>query len=194
MGRLRQLAVINMNRLFSPDKKDKGFTLIEMMVAVSIFVIVAFIVVSSLLTLSYAYKRAQKMRLLMDNLGFSTQNMSLNIREGVDYSTPSCPIGGVGNCLQFQAIDSWLKKESKYVCYSLSSTEGIIKCVDGCLCSDYTDLTSPEIKITKLNFEVRSGATSPKNSVKIFVAGEAGTGREYTNFFIQNTVSQRNIK
>lgn len=175
---------------FNKESKQ-GFTLVEMMVAVSIFVIVAFIVVSTLLTLSYAYKKAQRMRLLMDNLGFSLQSMSLNLREGVNYSKPSeCPNG---ECIQFKPIDSLLLGENKNVCYIFdSSNQKIKKCEDGCPCvGESSDLISPEINITKLKFEVLEGVQ--KKAVKIMVAGESGKGREFTDFFIQTTVSQRNV-
>ena len=57
--------------------KNRGFTLIEMMVSVSIFVIVALIVSGVLVQLSAAYKKAQAMRLLMDNLNFALEKINL---------------------------------------------------------------------------------------------------------------------
>lgn len=180
--------------------KKTGFTLIEMMVAVSIFVIVAFIVVSTLLTMSYAYKKAQKMRLLMDNFNFALQAMSLTIREGVDY------IGENDNWIKFKPIDSWLEGENNYICYSFHSDsetdKGYIEKCSGdinlsCPCSGSgVRFTSPDIDVDKLSFSINdSGFVSQNglNKVKIMVGGEAGTvPREKTSFFIQNTVSQRN--
>lgn len=177
------------------DKKSqKGFTLIEMMVAVSIFVIVAFIVVSTLLALSYSYKKAQRMRLLMDNLGFSVQVMSLNIREGIGYEIPSGCLT-FSDCFKFKPIDSWLSGVGGEVCYSYYSDGvrgGIKKCENSCPCVDGDlDLVSQDINITKLKFEITEGIQ--KNLVKIMIAGESGKNKELTDFFIQNTVSQRNV-
>ena len=176
--------------------KSKGFTLIEMMVSVSIFVIVAFIVVSTLLTMSYAYKKAQKMRLLMDNLNFSLQSMSLNIREGIDYEIAN-------TWIKFKPIDSWINNDNKYVCYSLSDQDPdlksyIEKCSGSnlsCPCTNENSrFTSPDIDITNLQFTLNENSSLVKrNKVKIIIKGEAGTvSREKTSFFIQNTVSQRN--
>jgi len=181
------------------EPKTKGFTLVEMLVSVSIFVIVAFIVVSTLLTMSYAYKKAQRMRLLMDNLGFSIQTLSLNIREGVGYSQSDCSPNEAEGCFEFQPLDSWLSNESANVCYRRYVREdngpgGILKCNSSCSsCSvnSGSDIISPEINITKLQFIETSG--NQKSLVKIMIAGEAGANRDFTDFFIQNSVSQRNV-
>lgn len=182
--------------IYKTKNKKSGFTLVEMMVAVSIFVIVAFIVVSTLLTMSYAYKKAQVMRLLMDNLGFSIQSMSLNIREGVGYSQDNCSIDK--GCFQLNPIDSWLDHPANpgTVCYDLydrGSSKGIRKCDKACPCGEEgSDIISPEIDITKLSFIVSEPLVN-QNKVKILISGKAGKNpREATNFFIQNTVSQRN--
>lgn len=188
--------------IIQAKKTKSGFTLIEMMVAVSIFVIVAFIVVSTLLTMSYAYKKAQKMRLLMDNFNFALQAMSLTIREGVDYK-PACD---GDRCIKFKPIDSWLEGGNDYICYNFidgsESEKGYIeRCLgDGnlaCPCSgNAVRFTSPDIDVDNLSFVINDDGPISQNGlnkVKILISGEAGTApREKTSFFIQNTVSQRN--
>lgn len=165
-------------------KRQQGFTLIEMMVAVSIFVIVAFIVVSTLLTLSYAYKKAQKMRLLMDNFNFALQSMSINIREGVSYQ-------GEGDKISFIPIDSWLNGSEARVCYKLDSSR-IKKCANDCGCLGVSSyITSPDIKVDDLKFSITG--SSDRKLVKIFVKGTAGNNRDKTEFAVQNSVSQRNM-
>lgn len=177
--------------------KKKGFTLIEMMVSVSIFVIVAFIVVSTLLTLSYSYKKAQKLRILMDNLGFSIQSMSINIREGVNYSQPSV-CASDKSCIEFKPIDSWLGlsgNSDDLVRYYLEDSS-IKKCpvVAGSCFEAGILLTSPEIKIKSLKFIFDTSPSQEQKKVKIMIDGEAGTvPREKSTFFIQNTISQRSI-
>ena len=142
------------------------------------------------------------MRLLMDNLGFSIQSMSINIREGVDYNQTGC--SNNKDCIQFMPIDSWLSNPpGNPVCYSLD-VNSLRKCeVTGssaCPCSydSGSALTSPEIKIKNLKFtivpEPNLSNSLVQKKVKIIIAGEAGTvSRDLTNFFIQNTVSQRSV-
>lgn len=183
--------------MFKNKIDKKGFTLIEMMVAVSIFVIVAFIVVSTLLTMSYAYKKAQKMRLIMDNFNFSLQAMSLGIREGINYQAEGC---ADGTCFGFTPNDAYLNPNPAEpisdVCYSLGDMgEGkgaILKCSESCPCPvvEANRFTSSDINVTNLNF--KEDTTLAKNKVRILIQGTAGTGREEVEFFIQNTVAQRN--
>ncbi|MCX6713057.1 MAG: type II secretion system protein, partial [Candidatus Vogelbacteria bacterium] len=62
-----------------------GFTLIEIMVAVSIFVIVAFIVTSTLLVVLDANRRANAWRSIMENVNFAIDSMSYKIKFGREY-------------------------------------------------------------------------------------------------------------
>lgn len=65
--------------------QKKGFTLIEIMVAVSIFVIVAFIVTSTLLAILEAGRRANKIRLIVDNMNFALDSMTYKLKFGGEY-------------------------------------------------------------------------------------------------------------
>lgn len=65
--------------------RRQGFTLIEIMVAVSIFVIVAFIVSTTLLVVIDASRRANVMRAVMDNINFAVDSMSFKLKFGHNY-------------------------------------------------------------------------------------------------------------
>lgn len=184
-----------LDKKFNKSHSPKGFTLIEMMVAVSIFVIVAFIIITTLLTMSYAYKRAQKMRLIMDNFNFALQSMSLNIREGINYS----PVGVPSDNIQFIPIDASLTGGAS-MCYSLRTVSGangyVEKCSIGgsvsCPCSGRgSRFTSADINVKNLKFNIEGFGN--KKKVEILIQGEAGVReKEKTSFFIQTTATQRN--
>lgn len=70
---------------FRQNKDKTGFTLIEIMVAVSIFVIVAFIVTSTLLAILDAGRRANQIRLIVDNMNFALDSMTYKMKFGSDY-------------------------------------------------------------------------------------------------------------
>jgi len=176
------------------NNSSRGFTLIEMMVAVSIFVIVAFIVTSTLLTMSSAYKKAQKMRVLMDNLSFSIQEMSLTFREGKNYS---CQNSGC----ELIPASSWIGGGSGKVCFKKfdrgDGTSGILRCEGDCascgssLDGSY-DMISPEINIQNLSFNVLPLIGGGTRRVVINIRGLAGQGTKYeTDFNIQTTAAQR---
>ena len=61
--------------------RRKGFTLIEIIVSVTIFVSVALIVSGALVSLTRANRKAQDIRLLHQNLTFTLDSMSLKMRE-----------------------------------------------------------------------------------------------------------------
>ena len=70
------------------NKKNKnigGYTLIETMIALAIFLIVIVIGIGALLNAYTINKKSQDMRSIMDGLSFTMEDMSRNIRTGYDY-------------------------------------------------------------------------------------------------------------
>lgn len=61
---------------------QKGFTLLEAMVAIAIFTIVMVIGISALLNVSATNKKAQNLRTIIDNLSFDMEDIARNFRLG----------------------------------------------------------------------------------------------------------------
>ncbi|MDD5050415.1 MAG: type II secretion system protein [Candidatus Pacebacteria bacterium] len=75
-----------MINFISPKKtQNSGFTLIEMMVAVSIFAIVMTISMAALLNIIAINRKSQAVKTVMNNLNFAMEEMSRDIRFGLDY-------------------------------------------------------------------------------------------------------------
>ncbi|HBM45415.1 MAG: hypothetical protein UR85_C0011G0009 [Candidatus Nomurabacteria bacterium GW2011_GWF2_35_66] len=66
-------------------QKKSGFTLIEIMVSISIFSVVMLIVIGALLMLNDANKKAQATRAIVDNLNFAMDDITRSIRTGKDF-------------------------------------------------------------------------------------------------------------
>ncbi|HPS21214.1 MAG TPA: prepilin-type N-terminal cleavage/methylation domain-containing protein [Candidatus Paceibacterota bacterium] len=66
-------------------KKIRGFTIIEMMIAIAIFLVVVVFGMQSLLNANFVQKKSQSMRSLYDSLTFALDDMSKNIRVGSSY-------------------------------------------------------------------------------------------------------------
>ena len=73
--------MINLNN----KKNNKGYTIIETMVAVSIFVILVVVGMSTLFNASNVSKKGKDLRNIMDNFNFVVEEMSRNIRDGYNY-------------------------------------------------------------------------------------------------------------
>ena len=66
-------------------KQNTGFTLIEMMIAITIFLFVVMIGMTALLNAGAVHNNSKNMNSIMDNLSFIMDDMSRNIRTGFDY-------------------------------------------------------------------------------------------------------------
>src|SRR3989344_6877449 len=66
-------------------KYNAGFTLIEIMVSVSVFAVVVIIAVGALISINDANRKVQSMRALMYNLNFALENISRTLRTGSSY-------------------------------------------------------------------------------------------------------------
>jgi prepilin-type N-terminal cleavage/methylation domain-containing protein len=74
-----------MSTLFIQKKIGKGFTLVEIMVAISIFAIVAVVAVGALLKIVDANKKAQSLETSVNNLNFIFDSMTREMRVGTNY-------------------------------------------------------------------------------------------------------------
>lgn len=65
---------------------NKGFTLIEIMVSLMIFSIVAFIAVGALLKIVDANRKSQTLKVTINNINFALESMSRELRVGTNYT------------------------------------------------------------------------------------------------------------
>ncbi len=70
---------------------QKGFTLIEVMIAVGLFVVIMVFGIGSVLSTNDAHKKSQSQRAVNDNLSFVIEDMSRNLRLGSNYRCPINP-------------------------------------------------------------------------------------------------------
>lgn len=94
------------------SNNKSGFTLIEMMVAVALFVVVALIASSTLIAVSTALRRAQNMKVLTDQVSIAMDSMTLRMttKNPDDFvctlpcnpsNTISFTQGGLGNVVTY---------------------------------------------------------------------------------------------
>jgi len=171
--------------------------MLELVVAVAIFTIVAFISISTLLSVLGTYRKTQAVKTIMDNLSFALDSMSRAIRVGTDYECSkvqsdgsvvqssegvNCPSGGDA----FKFTDS----SSQNVIYYLHQNKIWRKIGNG----DSVPLTSPEVTVERLKFYVSGALLSDNLAPKVIMStkGYAGVNaNSKSTFEIQTTVAAR---
>lgn len=67
------------------EKEQHGFTLIEIIVALGLFAVVGVVAVGTIMRVVDANKKAQTLRLTVDNINFTLESMSRELRVGTSY-------------------------------------------------------------------------------------------------------------
>jgi type II secretory pathway pseudopilin PulG len=178
------------------QRSSKGFTLVETLVSLGIFVTVMTVSVSSLVIVNNAALRAQQMRVLLDNINFAIDSMVRTIRTAEAVACGAVPQGE--DC----PMGSGFKGEMLYVESTLGQNEDIVyrqsggviekKIGDGS--TNWLSMTSSDIEITKLDFYVTGTALNDTDQpiVRIFIAGIAKTkGGQSAPFSFQTAVTPR---
>lgn len=84
-------------------QKQKGFTLVELIVSITLFTSVMFIATGALLSIVNVNKKAQAQQSAINNVNFALENMARNIRTG---STYICGNFDESAILSYEAIET----------------------------------------------------------------------------------------
>lgn len=192
--------------------KNQGYTIIETMIAVSLFLVVTMAGMTALLNANLVNKKSQNMRSIMDSLNFIMEDMSRNLRVGYNYHCISSGLEGFGpqitepqSCVSggIIAFENDLgdpELDSDQWMYKIESPDGIkpyniYKSTDSG--SNWVQLNPDEIIIDPNSFFSVTGAEAPPDSTQPFVTiklkGNINFKNTTTPFNIRTAVSQRVI-
>ena len=203
-----------MNNKKITNINKKGFTLVEIMVATSIFMVIMLVAMGSLIVSSDAAKKAKALRSAMNNVNFALESMTRSLRTGTDYacitsggfilpldSKADCPLengeGGIAVAFTPANFDPKNTDRPTNTAFVLNEREDgtskvLQRCHNGELC---VDLVSPEVNIERLTFFVNgSGDDLTQPSVYILIKGSVKIKDEVTTFAVQTNVSQRSAE
>lgn len=171
--------------------KKKGFTLLEILIAVGIFSLIALFATGSLVVVFGSNRKSNAIQSVMTNLNFAVENMSREIRFGWRYhcgSTGSMTVAQ--DCYVGRDFISFVF-EGDQISYRINGTT-IERRVG--LGNNWDPYISGDVTVERLRFYV-IGADSGDNvqpRVTLVIKGSAGApGSEGSEFFIQNSLSQR---
>jgi len=185
--------------LFHLPPSSRGFTLVELIVSLGLFVIVIVAAVSSLASVNTAARKVEAMRSVLDNLNFAIESMSRTIRTGTQITCGAA--GSASDCSFFTDNSSSQISLEKTIGvdetvtfrhWVVNNNGEIQKCTGG----NCVALTAPGIDVESLRFYVDGAPVgdSLQPAVRMIVAGTATAGGNIAPFVIQTTVSVRTVE
>lgn len=176
------------NFTFAPD----GFTLLEVVVSFGIFFAVIVVSIGAVLAISNAQIKASNFQTIQDDLRFSLEFMTKEIRSGTNFtvsSGPACP--PICQMISFTHAKSDGTTENIGYCLRNGAISRIFTGASGC---DDVNLSKPvtssEITVGDLKFYVMQGSgLQPR--ISVVVSAVSNNPKFPSNFRLATTVSQR---
>lgn len=198
-------------------KTESGYTIIETMIAISLFIIIVMAGMGALLNANLLHQKSQNMRSIMDNLSFIMEDMSRNMRTGYNFQcfnyedtqrtlspatlgTPRSCANGWAVAFEFSTGNPAQTPEgyADQWAYYISDTGEIFKSTEGAAPNTFYQLTPDEVEVSSLSSFSVLGAepldlvgNEQQPLVTIKLLGTITFKGVVTPFSLQTSVSQR---
>ncbi len=168
------------------SNKKRGFTLIEMIVAIAVFTVVMTVTAATYLNIIDIQKKANAIRAINDNVSFAMEVMSREISQSKDFNLTNAGCSYAVTCGYFDFRD----RSGNQVIYSRQNNS-IKRTSSG---DPDLYLTSSDVVIDNMEFRI-SGQQSGDGlqpMATIIINATAGEKLKIrTSFNLQTTISQR---
>ena len=181
---------------FSSSQKNKGFTLVEMMVSVAIFALVLVVVLGAIITIIDTNRKAQALSSVMNNLNFAVESMTRSVKTAVDVRG----VGDTGDENSITVVDQFAYQDNDNKASGADTVSYYVK--DGVLVKEKEGeneipLTDPMVNIT--SFKIDPSHYMDKNDehplITFIISGTIDNVRiGETAFTIHTSVSSRNYE
>ncbi len=174
-------------------KGTGGFTLVELITSMSLFMLIMTVSMGSILGIFDLNRKSRSLKAVMSNVNLAMESMAREMRFGENYHCGSSgTITSPQNCPSGDDYVSFLSSDDEQIVYRLSD-DTIEKSTDGG--TSFAAVTGGEVVIEDLSFYVLgAGSQSPALQPKVFikVSGQAGSDENsQSEFTLQTLVSQR---
>lgn len=165
--------------------RTRGYTLIELIVAVGLFALIMTLATGAYLVMISVARQTQAVSIGIDNLAFALETMTRTIRTGTNYSC-----AGAGDCAGGGSTFSVISPKGAPTTYARSG---------GAITENGTPLTDPTVTVTALTFYADgtvSDSVTPSNDrqplVIITVSGTVASGPGKTvPFTVETSAAMR---
>jgi|GEM_PF-235064 len=190
------LKIITKNKIHT-SHAEKGFTLVELLISIGVFLVVMTISLGSIISILDAGRKARSLKEVMTNLNFATEVMSREIKFGRNYFcgvNTVAPHAQSSSCSDGGTSITFTTSEGVDTIYRLNGTQ-IEKSVDNGV--SYIGVTSPEVTVEGLTFYIFNTAPAPNQRqprMLMHVRGYAGVKPTVqSRFTLQTVMSQRSL-
>lgn len=171
-------------------QKNKGFTLIEMLVSIALFSVVVTVVIGTVLTIVDSNRKSQSLAIVMNNLNFAVESMTRDIKTA--NPTSNSAYGTVMRDSDSNKTITVEDSEDRIVIYSYDAVnETITKKIDS---GAAKSILSDDIVIEEFFVDVVGNVSGSQPRAFIFIKGYTQiTEKTRSDFSIQTTVSPRKL-
>lgn len=199
----------------------RGFTLIEILVSVAIFSVVMVIALGALLAMSVSDRKAETIKTVANDLNFTLDSMSRDIRTGYGYNCGSssghdCTSGASSFYFTTSSGASYayrfdnLSNDSGATANCGQTSAAAVGCIERSTDGGVTwfPLTAPEVIVSNGTFYVRGSLVGSADNTQPIVsitlsayvvvtggassASQCGTaGNQCSQFYLQTSITQR---
>jgi len=182
------------------NKNSRGYTLIEMMISIGIFLVVITYGTASILNAYAINKKTQGTRSVLDSLSFAMDDMSRNIRVGSNYrciisSSDLSNLGTAQNCssgsgIAFEYSKGDIADNGDQWVYYISNNK-LYKSTNGAASS--VQMTPDDVSLdgNTSSFSVLGTSVGQQPFTQIKLIGTITNNNQVTPFSLQASVSQR---
>ena len=181
------------------ENSHRGFSLIEMLIAVGIFAVIVMVAVDMTLIASNAQIKASNTQAVQDNIRFGLELLAKELRTGNQYQILNiCTTAGTNEEIHFTDTVGprvYYLRDDGIIMRATSAVTSSAQCSGGA--SDkFKPFTADEVLIEKLRFDLRGQTTGPTDGqpmVTIVLGVSARNPKPGLSFSmnLQTTVVQR---
>lgn len=173
---------------------QKGFTLLEMIISIGLFSVIVTTAISIMLQVSNAQIKASNLQTILDNIRFSLELITKEMRTGNSYAVNNT----CGTGIKFKT--SLNEDRAYYLDIPTKTVMRATAAITGADCDGVSDVvqpfTSEDVEIDRLDFQIRGQNLGPDDGQPWIVVNLAGKSKNAkylldSSVNLQTTITQR---